>query len=53
MPSSGPVELRPIGYVRTRFERLEDTPIQSFKAPDEPGRLVVLDPEPPDGAQSG
>ena len=37
------IELRPIGHVRTAYRRLEDTPIQTTRNPDEPGRLVVLD----------
>jgi tRNA-Thr(GGU) m(6)t(6)A37 methyltransferase TsaA len=37
------VELRPIGHVRTAHRRMEDTPIQTARNPDEPGRLVVLD----------
>jgi tRNA (adenine37-N6)-methyltransferase len=37
------VELRPIGYVQTAYRHLEDTPIQTSRNPDEPGRLVVLD----------
>jgi tRNA-Thr(GGU) m(6)t(6)A37 methyltransferase TsaA len=46
-PAAGPpldrIELRPIGHVRTAHRRLEDTPIQATRNPDEPGRLVVLD----------
>jgi tRNA-Thr(GGU) m(6)t(6)A37 methyltransferase TsaA len=46
-PAAGPpldrIELRPIGHVRTAHRRLEDTPIQTTRNPDEPGRLVVLD----------
>jgi tRNA-Thr(GGU) m(6)t(6)A37 methyltransferase TsaA len=45
-PAAGPspdrIELRPIGHVRTAHRRLEDTPIQTHRNPDEPGRLVVL-----------
>src|SRR4029453_6029250 len=37
------IELRPIGHVRTAHRRLEDTPIQTTRNPDEPGRLIVLD----------
>jgi tRNA (adenine37-N6)-methyltransferase len=37
------IELRPIGHVRTAYRRLEDTPIQTTRDPDEPGRLVLLD----------
>jgi tRNA (adenine37-N6)-methyltransferase len=37
------IELRPIGHVRTAYRRLEDTPIQTSRNPDEPGRLVVAD----------
>ena len=46
-PAAGPppdrIELRPIGHVRTAHRRLEDTPIQTHRNPDEPGRLVVLE----------
>jgi tRNA (Thr-GGU) A37 N-methylase len=46
-PAAGPspdrIELRPIGHVRTAHRRLEDTPIQTWRNPDEPGRLVVLE----------
>ena len=38
------VQLRPIGYVQTPYRSLADTPIQTRRNPDEPGRLVVLDP---------
>lgn len=44
--SGGPldrVELRPIGYLRTAYHSLAETPIQTSRNPDEPGRLVVLD----------
>jgi tRNA-Thr(GGU) m(6)t(6)A37 methyltransferase TsaA len=37
------IELRPIGHVRTAYQRMEDTPIQTSRNPDEPGRLVVLE----------
>ena len=37
------VELRPIGYLRTAYRHPEDTPIQTSRSPDEPGRLVVDD----------
>ena len=39
----GEVALRPIGYVRTAYHRLADTPIQTSRNPHEPGRAVVLD----------
>jgi tRNA (adenine37-N6)-methyltransferase len=44
-PTSPParVELQPIGHIRTAYRRMEDTPIQTSRNPDEPGRLVVLD----------
>ena len=42
-PPPDRIELRPIGHVRTGYRRLEDTPIQTTRNPDEPGRLVVLD----------
>ena len=46
-PAAGPpldrIELRPIGHVRTAYRRLEDTPIQTTRNPDEPGRLVLLE----------
>ena len=38
-----PVELRPIGHVRTPYRSMADTPIQTARNPTEPGRLVVLD----------
>ena len=38
-----PVELRPIGYVRTAYHRLADTPIQTLRNPEEPGRVELLD----------
>ena len=37
------IELRPIGHVRTAYRRMEDTPIQTSRNPDEPGRLVLLE----------
>jgi tRNA-Thr(GGU) m(6)t(6)A37 methyltransferase TsaA len=37
------VPLRPIGYVQTPYHSLAETPIQSSRNPDEPGRLVLLD----------
>jgi tRNA-Thr(GGU) m(6)t(6)A37 methyltransferase TsaA len=37
------VQLRPIGYVQTPYTSLADTPIQTSRNPDEPGRLVLLD----------
>jgi len=43
-PATPPaVTLRPIGYVRTAYRRLADTPIQTSRNSHEPGRLVVLD----------
>jgi tRNA-Thr(GGU) m(6)t(6)A37 methyltransferase TsaA len=44
-PTSPPdrVTLQPIGHIRTAHRRMEDTPIQTSRNPDEPGRLVVLD----------
>ncbi len=36
------VALRPIGYVVGARTRPADTPIQSLRNPDEPGRVVVL-----------
>jgi tRNA-Thr(GGU) m(6)t(6)A37 methyltransferase TsaA len=44
-PTSPPdqVTLQPIGHIRTAYRRMEDTPIQTSRNPDEPGRLVVLD----------
>jgi tRNA-Thr(GGU) m(6)t(6)A37 methyltransferase TsaA len=42
-PSLDRIELRPIGHVRTAYRRMEDTPIQTSRNPDEPGRLVLLD----------
>src|SRR5829696_3180556 len=37
------VQLRPIGYVHTPYTSLAETPIQTSRNPDEPGRLVVAD----------
>src|SRR5829696_440768 len=37
------VQLRPIGYVQTPYTSLAETPIQTSRNPDEPGRLVLLD----------
>ena len=37
------VQLRPIGYVQTPYTSLAETPIQTSRNPDEPGRLVVAD----------
>ena len=37
------VQLRPIGYVHTPYISLAETPIQTSRNPDEPGRLVVAD----------
>src|SRR4030095_12104515 len=34
---------RPIGYVQTPYHSLAETPIQTSRNPDEPGRLVLLD----------
>ena len=42
-PPPDPIELRPIGHVRTAYARLEETPIQTARNPGEPGRLVVLE----------
>ena len=42
-PSLERIELRPIGHVRTAYRRMEDTPIQTSRNPDELGRLVVLE----------
>ena len=42
-PSDQRIELHPIGYVRTGYRRMEDTPIQTSRNPDEPGRLVLDD----------
>src|SRR4030095_12705759 len=45
-PGPGPldrVELRPIGYVRTSYRSMADTPIQTARNPDERGRLVLHD----------
>ena len=42
-PSPDRIELRPIGHVRTAHRRPEDTPIQTHRNPDEPGRLVLLE----------
>src|SRR4029453_4053602 len=49
-PAPGPldrVELRPIGYVRTTYQSMADTPIQTARNPDEPGRLVPPDQSAP------
>jgi tRNA (adenine37-N6)-methyltransferase len=35
------VPLRPIGYVHTAYRSLAETPIQTSRNPDEPGRLVL------------
>ncbi len=40
-PAAQPIELQPIGHVRTAYRRMEDTPIQTHRNPREPGRLVV------------
>ena len=40
-PAPGRIELQPIGHVRTAYRRMEDTPIQTRRNPEEPGRLVV------------
>jgi tRNA-Thr(GGU) m(6)t(6)A37 methyltransferase TsaA len=37
------IELEPIGHVRTTYRAMQDTPIQTSRNPDEPGRLVVDD----------
>jgi tRNA-Thr(GGU) m(6)t(6)A37 methyltransferase TsaA len=37
------VPLRPIGYLETPYRSLAETPIQTSRNPDEPGRLVLLD----------
>jgi tRNA (adenine37-N6)-methyltransferase len=37
------LQLRPIGYVQTPYHSLAETPIQTSRNPDEPGRLVLLD----------
>jgi tRNA (adenine37-N6)-methyltransferase len=42
-PPPEQVELRPIGHVRTAYRSLADTPIQTSRNPDEPGRLVLLE----------
>ena len=42
MPPDAP-QLRPIGYVQTPYHSLAETPIQTSRNPDEPGRLVVAD----------
>ena len=42
-PSLERIALRPIGHVRTAYRRMEDTPIQTSRNPDEPGRLVLLE----------
>jgi tRNA (adenine37-N6)-methyltransferase len=41
MPPAQPIQLQPIGHVRTAYQRMEDTPIQTHRNPGEPGRLVV------------
>jgi tRNA (adenine37-N6)-methyltransferase len=41
-PPPDPIQLRPIGHVRTAYTEPADTPIQTRRNPDEPGRLVVL-----------
>jgi tRNA (Thr-GGU) A37 N-methylase len=43
IPRVPAVELRPIGHVRTAYRDMADTPIQTLRNPDEPGRLVVFD----------
>jgi tRNA-Thr(GGU) m(6)t(6)A37 methyltransferase TsaA len=40
-PAAQPIELQPIGHVRTAYQRMEDTPMQTHRNPREPGRLVV------------
>jgi tRNA (adenine37-N6)-methyltransferase len=40
-PAAHRIELQPIGHVRTAYQRMEDTPIQTARNPTEPGRLVV------------
>ena len=40
-PAVPPIQLQPIGHLRTPYKRMEDTPIQTSRNPDEPGRLVV------------
>jgi molybdopterin-binding protein len=35
--------VRPIGYVRSDYQRPEDTPLQARRNPAAPGRLVVFD----------
>ena len=42
-PAVPPIQLQPIGHLRTPNRRMEDTPIQTRRNPDEPGRLVVDD----------
>jgi tRNA-Thr(GGU) m(6)t(6)A37 methyltransferase TsaA len=42
MPPDAP-QLRPIGYVQTPYHSLAETPIQTSRNPDEPGRLVLHD----------
>jgi tRNA (Thr-GGU) A37 N-methylase len=37
------VQLRPIGHVQTPYTSLANTPIQTSRNPDEPGRLVLLE----------
>jgi tRNA (adenine37-N6)-methyltransferase len=37
------LQLRPIGYVQTPYHSLAETPIQTSRNPDEPGRLVLHD----------
>ena len=40
-PAVQRIECEPIGHVRTAYRTMEDTPIQTGRNPDEPGRLVV------------
>ena len=40
-PAAQRIELEPIGHVRTAYQKMEDTPIQTRRNPAEPGRLVV------------
>jgi hypothetical protein len=42
-PADHRIELEPIGHVRTAYRAMEDTPVQTGRNPDEPGRLVVDD----------
>ena len=42
MPPDAP-QLRPSGYVQTPYHSPAETPIQTARNPDEPGRLVVAD----------